>query len=131
MYRFLDIDVGRQFRVNVTSPVFLTTWLLPLLKNGREKKVVNIASFFGDAEWSLAHPELQNASYSVTKAAITMATIKFHNEWVNICPMCIRPLIDEKVPSGGLYIPCIEPGLGNNRHGRLIRTFMSEWLMKV
>ncbi|KAF2167138.1 hypothetical protein M409DRAFT_22569 [Zasmidium cellare ATCC 36951] len=69
-----------QFHVNVTNPVFLTTSLLPLLRNGREKKVVNIASFFGDTEWSLAHPELQNASYSVTKAAITMATIKFHNE---------------------------------------------------
>lgn len=71
-----------QFRINVTAQVFFTLALLPLLSNGSEKKVVNLASMLGDIKYSEENPHLNFASYSVTKAGITMANLKFHNEYV-------------------------------------------------
>jgi NAD(P)-dependent dehydrogenase (short-subunit alcohol dehydrogenase family) len=71
-----------QFRINVTAQVFFTLALLPLLSNGTEKKVVNLASILGDIKYSEENPHLNFASYSVTKAGITMANLKFHNEYV-------------------------------------------------
>jgi NAD(P)-dependent dehydrogenase (short-subunit alcohol dehydrogenase family) len=69
-----------QFRVNVTAQVFFTLALLPLLQNSSEKKVVNVASMLGDLTYSEENPHLNFASYSATKAGITMANLKFHNE---------------------------------------------------
>lgn len=69
-----------QFKVNVTAQVFLTIALIPLLQRSAEKKVVNIASMLGDLGFAATNPELNFASYAATKAAITMATLKFHVE---------------------------------------------------
>ena len=69
-----------QFKVNVTAQVFFTLALLPLLEKGNERKVVNVTSMLGDLKYSEENPHLQFASYSVTKAGITMANLKFHNE---------------------------------------------------
>ncbi|POR34387.1 Putative oxidoreductase [Tolypocladium paradoxum] len=70
-----------QFNVNVISLVFFTIAMLPLLENGRDKKVVNLASMLGDVGFALASPELHFSSYAVTKAAVTMANAKFHVEF--------------------------------------------------
>ncbi|KAE8444328.1 hypothetical protein EG329_000638 [Mollisiaceae sp. DMI_Dod_QoI] len=70
-----------QFKVNVTGQVFITIALLPLLEKSKEKKVVNISSMLGDLGFSETHPDYNFASYSVTKAGITMATLKFHLEF--------------------------------------------------
>lgn len=73
---------AEQYRINVTAQVFFTLALIPLLENGSEKKVVNLASMLGDIKFSEDNPYLQFASYSTTKSAITMATFKFHLEYV-------------------------------------------------
>ncbi|KAN0103441.1 NAD(P)-binding protein [Hyaloscypha variabilis] len=70
-----------QFRINVTAQVFFTLALLPLLEKGTEKKVVNVTSMLGDLTYSAENPHLQFASYSASKAGITMANLKFHNEF--------------------------------------------------
>ncbi|KAE9374849.1 NAD(P)-binding protein [Stipitochalara longipes BDJ] len=70
-----------QFRINVTAQVFFTLALLPLLEKGTEKKVVNVTSMLGDLTYSTENPHLNFASYSATKAGITMANLKFHNEF--------------------------------------------------
>jgi NAD(P)-dependent dehydrogenase (short-subunit alcohol dehydrogenase family) len=69
-----------QFRINVTAQVFFTLALLPLLEKGQERKVVNVTSMLGDLTYGEANPQLQFASYSASKAAVTMANLKFHNE---------------------------------------------------
>jgi NAD(P)-dependent dehydrogenase (short-subunit alcohol dehydrogenase family) len=69
-----------QFKVNVFGLVFFTIALIPLLKKGSEKKVVNIGSFLGSLEHTEKNPHLHFSSYSATKAAVTMATVKFHLE---------------------------------------------------
>lgn len=69
-----------QYKINVTSVVFFTIALLPLLEAGKDKKVINLASMLGDIDYTLANPELHFSSYAATKAAITMANAKFHIE---------------------------------------------------
>lgn len=71
-----------QFKVNVIGQVFFTIALLPLLEKGNEKKVVNIASMLGDLGYAQSNPDLNFASYAVTKAGVSMANLKFHNEYV-------------------------------------------------
>jgi NAD(P)-dependent dehydrogenase (short-subunit alcohol dehydrogenase family) len=70
----------KKFRINVTAQVFFTIALLPLLEKGSEKKVVNVTSMLGDLTYTAENPHLNFASYSATKAGITMANSKFHNE---------------------------------------------------
>lgn len=69
-----------QWKINVVGLVFFTVALIPLLENSTEKRVVNIASMLGDIEYSEKNPQLHFASYSTTKAAVTMANLKFHQE---------------------------------------------------
>ncbi|KAJ2980325.1 hypothetical protein NQ176_g2710 [Zarea fungicola] len=70
-----------QFHLNVTSIVFFTIALLDQLEAGTDKKVINLASMLGDLTYTLANPSLHFASYSTTKAALTIATSKFHVEF--------------------------------------------------
>ncbi|KAH0602174.1 hypothetical protein MHUMG1_01053 [Metarhizium humberi] len=63
--------------------VFFTIALLNLLEASKEKKVVNLASMLGDLSYTFANPDVHFASYAATKAALTMATAKFHNEFEN------------------------------------------------
>ncbi|KID81745.1 NAD(P)(+)-binding proteins & short chain dehydrogenase [Metarhizium guizhouense ARSEF 977] len=53
------------------------------IQASKEKKVVNLASMLGDLSYTFANPDLHFASYAATKAALTMATAKFHNEFKN------------------------------------------------
>lgn len=69
-----------KFHLNVTSIVFFTIALLDQLEAGTDKKVINLASMLGDLTYTLANPSLHFASYSTTKAALTIATSKFHVE---------------------------------------------------
>src|ERR1700760_4225678 len=70
-----------QWKINVVGLVFFTIALIPLLKKSSEKKVINIASMLGDLEFTEKNPNLHFSSYSVTKAAVTMANAKFHLEF--------------------------------------------------
>ncbi|KAK2616642.1 hypothetical protein QQS21_000465 [Conoideocrella luteorostrata] len=70
-----------EFNVNVLGAVFFTITLIPLLENGTEKKVVNITSMLADLDYTLANPDLQFATYSVTKASVILANAKFHTEF--------------------------------------------------
>jgi NAD(P)-dependent dehydrogenase (short-subunit alcohol dehydrogenase family) len=60
--------------------VFFTIALIPLLEKSSEKRIVNVASMLGDITFSEKNPHLHFSSYSSTKAAITMANLKFHLE---------------------------------------------------
>ncbi|KAH8691239.1 hypothetical protein BGW36DRAFT_410970 [Talaromyces proteolyticus] len=71
----------QQFKVNVIGPVFFTNAIIPLLEKGQEKKVVNIASMLGDLQYTEKNPNLHFASYSATKAAVTMVNAKFDIEF--------------------------------------------------
>jgi NAD(P)-dependent dehydrogenase (short-subunit alcohol dehydrogenase family) len=63
-------DFIESFLVNVGGPFLATRYLLPLLKEGREKKVVNITSVMGSIQLSTG----DMVPYRVSKAALNMLT---------------------------------------------------------
>ena len=63
-------DLTGSFLVNVGGPFLATKYLLPLLKEGREKKVVNISSLMGSIQFSTG----DMAPYRLSKAALNMLT---------------------------------------------------------
>jgi NAD(P)-dependent dehydrogenase (short-subunit alcohol dehydrogenase family) len=63
-------DFTEGFLVNVGGPFLTTRYLLPLLKEGREKKVVNITSVMGSIQLSTG----DMVPYRVSKAALNMLT---------------------------------------------------------
>jgi NAD(P)-dependent dehydrogenase (short-subunit alcohol dehydrogenase family) len=63
-------DFTESFLVNVGGAFVTTRYLLPLLKKGREKKVVNITSVMGSIQLSTG----DMAPYRVSKAALNMLT---------------------------------------------------------
>jgi NAD(P)-dependent dehydrogenase (short-subunit alcohol dehydrogenase family) len=66
-------DLLENYRVNTIGPVMLTQHLLPLLHNGQQAMVVNIASSFASiTNKSAAMPP--RYSYAMSKAALNMFT---------------------------------------------------------
>jgi NAD(P)-dependent dehydrogenase (short-subunit alcohol dehydrogenase family) len=63
-------DFTESFLVNVGGPFLTTRYLLPLLKEGRAKKVVNITSVMGSIQLSTG----DMVPYRVSKAALNMLT---------------------------------------------------------
>jgi NAD(P)-dependent dehydrogenase (short-subunit alcohol dehydrogenase family) len=63
-------DFTESFLVNVGGPFLTTRCFLPLLKEGREKKVVNITSTMGSIQLSTG----DMVPYRVSKAALNMLT---------------------------------------------------------
>jgi NAD(P)-dependent dehydrogenase (short-subunit alcohol dehydrogenase family) len=63
-------DFTESFIVNVGGPFLTTRYFLPLLKEGREKKVVNITSTMGSIQLSTG----DMVPYRVSKAALNMLT---------------------------------------------------------
>ncbi|KAH8930399.1 NAD(P)-binding protein [Atractiella rhizophila] len=83
---FLDIPIGlitESFRVNVLGPIQMVRAFLPLLRKGTEKKVVNINSIAGsigtvDPGRDMFWKDIgASGAYSISKAALNMATRKF------------------------------------------------------
>jgi len=71
----------QEWRVNVVGLVFFATALIPLVEKSSEKRIVNISSMLGDVGYHEKNPHLHFSSYSVTKAGVTMANLKFHHEF--------------------------------------------------
>ena len=63
-------DVARSLKVNVGGPLMTSQALYPLLKKGREKKIINVSSRMG----SIQLTDGGMTSYRVSKAALNMLT---------------------------------------------------------
>ncbi|KAJ3525768.1 hypothetical protein NM208_g11498 [Fusarium decemcellulare] len=70
-------DLESVFSVNVTSTHLVTSALLPLLKKGNLKKVINFTSTFGSIEWAPAFMHVPAYAYKVAKAALNMLTVQY------------------------------------------------------
>lgn len=76
----LIISSSSKWQINVVGLVFFAIALIPLVEKSSEKRVVNITSMLGDLGYHEKNPHLHFSSYSVTKAGVTMANLKFHHE---------------------------------------------------
>jgi len=92
-------------------PRLFTTALLPLIEKSKEKKVINISSMLGDLGFTdKVEQKFHYSSYSVTKAAVTMANLKFHHEYVDkkIIFLALNPgWVNTELPGddSGKYAP--------------------------
>jgi NAD(P)-dependent dehydrogenase (short-subunit alcohol dehydrogenase family) len=73
-------DLDEIFHVNVTGPHTMIKLLLPLLRKGNEKKVINISSSVGSITRQPRYKDFPAAAYKVTKAALNMLTVVWSQE---------------------------------------------------
>jgi NAD(P)-dependent dehydrogenase (short-subunit alcohol dehydrogenase family) len=121
-------DFTESFLVNAGGPFLVTKYLLPLLKEGREKKVANISSVMGSIQLSTG----DMAPYRLSKAALNMLTknqsIAYQRYGITV--VCLHPgwvrtdmggpeapvTVDEAVPR---LVEIIE-GISASRSGEFI-----------
>jgi NAD(P)-dependent dehydrogenase (short-subunit alcohol dehydrogenase family) len=89
----LENDLNEMFQVNVVGNIHLFNIFLPLIQNGKTKKVVTISSGMSDKKLAVDYGLTEAAPYSITKAAMNMVTAKFQAEFKNdgilfmgVCP---------------------------------------------
>lgn len=73
----LFISFCLQFNINVVGTVTTTNLFLPLLRNGKLKKVICISSAAADADFTRKTEHERIVPYSVSKAALNMAVVKY------------------------------------------------------
>ncbi|OAX42087.1 NAD(P)-binding protein [Rhizopogon vinicolor AM-OR11-026] len=73
----LTKDLLDSFKVNVVGVIHTINIFLPLLKNGKAKKVVTISSGVGDLDLTIGFEIATFAPYSISKAAVNMANAKY------------------------------------------------------
>ncbi|KAK7057761.1 NAD(P)-binding protein, partial [Favolaschia claudopus] len=89
----LEHDILDNFRTNTIGVVHSTNAFLPLLKNGSAKKVVCLNSLLGDIDFTVQAEAIGAASYSISKAALTMVVAKYAAQYKSegFTFLCISP----------------------------------------
>ncbi|KAL1976811.1 hypothetical protein VTN31DRAFT_3093 [Thermomyces dupontii] len=70
-------DLVSTFCANVNSVHLVTTAFLPLLKNGKSKKVLNISSAMGSIGLAQKYIGYPKPAYKISKAALNMLTRQY------------------------------------------------------
>jgi NAD(P)-dependent dehydrogenase (short-subunit alcohol dehydrogenase family) len=73
----LTKDLVDSFNINVVGVVHTINTFLPLLKNGKSKKVITISTGAGDLDMTLQAEFAAGAPYAISKAAINMVNVKY------------------------------------------------------
>ncbi|EJU06212.1 4-dihydrotrisporin dehydrogenase [Dacryopinax primogenitus] len=68
---------------NVTGSIIMTNAMLPMLRKGKEKRIINISSGMGSLAYNEpgSEPTSSFSAFSVSKAGLNMATRKYASEW--------------------------------------------------
>ncbi|CBY01466.1 hypothetical protein IAQ61_003294 [Plenodomus lingam] len=70
-------DLDDTFKINVTGVHYVTAALLPLLKKGSLKKVINISTTLGSIATAAKFSIFPVPAYKVAKAALNMLTVQY------------------------------------------------------
>ncbi|KAL5354874.1 hypothetical protein ACLOAV_000965 [Pseudogymnoascus australis] len=73
----LEQDLITHFRINTIGAVHLFNAFVPLILNGRAKKVIAISTGISDPKMTLKADIYQATSYAISKAALNMVVAKF------------------------------------------------------
>ncbi|KAI0738667.1 C-factor [Daedaleopsis nitida] len=85
-----DIDVLEKImRTNVFGPAYIAQVFLPLVEKSTKKTIVNVSSTVGSKAWK--DGGARAASYSMSKAALNMLTVKQARERPDITSVSICP----------------------------------------
>ncbi|KAH8828830.1 dehydrogenase [Flagelloscypha sp. PMI_526] len=73
-------DLGETLNINVTGTHLVTAAFLPLLREGKNKKLVNVSSVFGSLADSGKYVQFPTPAYKISKAAMNMLTRQYAND---------------------------------------------------
>lgn len=76
-----DKELNDLFQVNVVGNIRLFNIFLPLIRNGKTKKVVTISSGNSIIDLTVDYELTEALPYSVSKAAMNMVVAKFQAEF--------------------------------------------------
>ncbi|KAE9378252.1 putative short chain dehydrogenase [Stipitochalara longipes BDJ] len=92
-----DKELNDLFQVNVVGNIRLFNIFLPLIKNGKDKKVVTISSGNSVVSLTVEYALTEAAPYSISKAAMNMVVAKFQAEFkkegilfMAVCPGAVN-----------------------------------------
>jgi NAD(P)-dependent dehydrogenase (short-subunit alcohol dehydrogenase family) len=92
-----DQDLNDTFQVNVVGNIRLFNIFLPLIRNGRIKKVVTISSGNALIDLTVNYELTETPPYSISKAAMNMVVAKFQAEFkkegimfMAVCPGAVN-----------------------------------------
>lgn len=111
----LEADLHAAFQVNTVGPIMAINLFLPLLRAGPTKKIMNISSLGGDLD-AVSRAGLIEPVYSITKAALNMATVS----------MAVGGLREE-----GFTILAVSPGVSNTSDDDTPRELIYHSLQKA
>lgn len=112
--RALEQDLIRSFQVNVVGNIHLFNLFLPLVRNGKAKKIITISTGMADLDLVNDFEVTLAAPYSISKAAMNLAVAKFNAQYKH----------------EGLLFLSISPGLvdtGGDPNGMLPYATMLEY----
>ncbi|KAL4994919.1 hypothetical protein BDV10DRAFT_175759 [Aspergillus recurvatus] len=86
-------DLEDIFRTNVNGVHNLTRAVLPLMRKGQEKKILNISTTLGSISKQSINRHVKTPSYKITKAALNMLTVLYANDLENegFTVFCVSP----------------------------------------
>jgi len=73
----LNKDLLDSFKVNVVGVIHTINIFLPLLKNGKTKKVITLSTGLADLDTTIDSEFVASAPYSISKAAVNMVNVKY------------------------------------------------------
>jgi NAD(P)-dependent dehydrogenase (short-subunit alcohol dehydrogenase family) len=95
-------DFNTSIQVNLVGIFNTITAFLPLIRKSPVKKVISISTGMADLDFTLDFSIPTAAPYSISKAALNMLVIKYHNAY----------------KSEGILFMGISPGLVNTAEGK-------------
>ncbi|KAI1442801.1 NAD(P)-binding protein [Annulohypoxylon stygium] len=96
----LEEDLLSTYKTNVIGNVHVINLLLPLIRAGKVKKVISISSGHADYDLARDYKIMNSSSYTMSKAAMNLAIVKYHAEW----------------SSQGILFMSISPGVVDTGH---------------
>ncbi|KAK2800757.1 hypothetical protein FQN51_005897 [Onygenales sp. PD_10] len=74
----LEKDIMECFEVNLLGVIKATHAFLPLIRKGKEKKVISLTSGFAELDLTNNYEIASSTSYSISKSALNMAMAKYN-----------------------------------------------------
>ena len=103
----LDKDLETSWKVNVLGTIYTNNAFLPLIKNGKEKKIITLSTGMSDLQFTNDLGIWESAPYSISKAATNIVSAKYgarYKEEGILC-FCISPgVVDTNAAAGTSFV---------------------------
>ncbi|XXH01302.1 hypothetical protein Hte_007658 [Hypoxylon texense] len=79
--KLLEEDLNMNLKTNIVGNIHLINLFVPLIKNGKAKKVISISSGMADTDLILNNDLAISGPYAISKAGLNLAIAKFSAEY--------------------------------------------------